>query len=182
MGLCHELHSKNNRRLHLNPEPMATSNIGCWLEADDGRRFGSCLLSTHIQISITPNTKDRPGVKSSSPSLSSPLLSLALQKKTKLFFNNLFCLVTCKTTKQAATNTSYNPKVFKHFLRGLVGTQGTTFKRRNLCLSLWRDVRLVCVIKCWRVKLGNNLTRVLSKSLRRGKLSGIGENASEIIP
>lgn len=77
-GIYHKLHSKSNRRLHLNPEPMATSNTGCWLEADDGRRFGSCLLSTHIQISMTPKTKDRPGVKSSSPSLSSPLLSLAL--------------------------------------------------------------------------------------------------------
>ena len=29
VGLYHELHPKNNWRLHLNPEPMATSKAGC---------------------------------------------------------------------------------------------------------------------------------------------------------
>ena len=60
---------------HLNPEPMATSMTGCWLDAaDEGRRFGSCFVRMHIQISMTPNTKDLPGVKSSSPSLSTSVL------------------------------------------------------------------------------------------------------------
>lgn len=54
--------------LHLNPELMVTSKTGGWLNAPDwGKRLGSCFFRTHMQISITPNTNDRPGVKSSSP-------------------------------------------------------------------------------------------------------------------
>lgn len=61
--------------IHLNPEPMATRRTGCWLdEAEEGSRFGSCFVRTHMPISITPNTKDCPGVKSTSPSPSTSAL------------------------------------------------------------------------------------------------------------
>jgi hypothetical protein len=53
---------------------------------DGGTRQGKCLVRTHMQISMIPNTTDLPGDKSSSPMLTfSPLFeNLEMANKSKV--------------------------------------------------------------------------------------------------